>query len=89
MLGTDAGTQVLGDGGTEGQDGTIGSGQSVENSEDGGMACGSLSVSAQAAMRPVDIVWVIDSSPSMRDEIERVQSNLNTFAQRIGTSGLD
>ena len=56
---------------------------------DGGMTCGTLSVSAQSAIRPVDVVWVIDSSPSMRDEIERIQANLNDFASRIGHSGLD
>ena len=63
--------------------------QSLPNPMDGGMTCGTLSVSAQSAIRPVDVVWVIDSSPSMRDEIERIQANLNDFASRIGHSGLD
>jgi hypothetical protein len=92
VLFTDGGVPLVGDGGSQlqGDQGRMnGTDQSIANLEDGGMTCGNLSVSAQAATRPVDIVWVIDSSPSMRDEIERVQANLNDFAARIGNSGLD
>jgi hypothetical protein len=92
VLLTDGGVPLVGDGGRpvlDDQGMASGRDQTVADLEDGGMTCGNLSVSAQAATRPVDIVWVIDSSPSMRDEIERVQANLNSFAQRIGNSGLD
>ena len=52
-------------------------------------AC-ALNVSpAPGAARPTDIVWFIDASPSMRDEIETVTANLNAFAARIGGAGID
>ena len=54
-----------------------------------GMVCGTVSARALGAKRPVDIVWAIDSSPSMDDEIETIQANLNTFALNIGDSNLD
>ncbi len=56
---------------------------------DGGLVCGELSAAAVAAQRPVDIVWIIDGSPSMDDEITLIEENLNAFAQRIGEGGLD
>lgn len=37
----------------------------------------------------VDIIFVIDNSGSMGDEIEQITKNVNTFAQTIGQSGLD
>jgi hypothetical protein len=42
-----------------------------------------------AIVRPVDIIWAIDASPSMDDEITRIEAQLNDFATRIGGSGLD
>ena len=80
-IGTDAGA-TLTDASSSTNDGII------EMSADG-MVCGTLSVSAQAATRPVDIVGAIDSSPSMRDEINTIQASLNDFAARIGASSLD
>jgi len=53
------------------------------------MVCGELTESAIEALKPVDIIWVIDSSPSMGEEIEQVQRNLNDFTARITSSGLD
>jgi hypothetical protein len=61
----------------------------ANSTESDGMICGTLSVSAQEATRPVDIVWAIDSSPSMRNEIDAVTTNLNAFAARLGGSALD
>lgn len=57
----------------------------------GGQAgvCGRATAEAERARRPVDIVWVIDSSPSMDDEIAIIQARLNDFALAIGDSGLD
>ena len=54
-----------------------------------GMSCGTVTARALGANRPVDIVWAIDSSPSMGDEIETIERNLNEFAMRIGSSQLD
>ena len=51
--------------------------------------CGQWVEEAGRALLPVDLIWVIDSSPSMQEEIEQIQNNLNTFTQRITDSGLD
>ena len=53
------------------------------------MLCGEVTEQAIEATLPIDIVWVIDSSPSMGEEIAQVQANLNTFTARIGMAGLD
>ena len=53
------------------------------------MTCGQVTETAGRALQPVDIIWVIDSSPSMGEEIAQVQSNINAFTQRIALSGLD
>jgi hypothetical protein len=34
---------------------------------------------------PIDIVWVIDNSPSMREDIERVRSNFKNFTDSVRT----
>ena len=52
-------------------------------------ACVAISATASNVVLPVDIVWVIDSSPSMADSIEIIEANLNSFAADIGNSGLD
>lgn len=51
--------------------------------------CASVRVAAEATTAPVDIVWVIDSSGSMRGEASAVQSNMNAFASAISSSGVD
>ncbi|MFO0579173.1 MAG: hypothetical protein U1A78_34670 [Polyangia bacterium] len=54
------------------------------------LACRNVRADAALSKRPVDIIFVIDNSGSMTDEIVAVQNNLNTnFADIIGTSGLD
>ena len=53
------------------------------------MLCGEVTEQAIQATLPVDIVWVIDSSPSMGEEIAQVQRNLNDFTTRISMAGLD
>ena len=68
------------------------SGGEIEAGQMGGenfMVCGEVTEQAIQALRPVDIVWVIDSSPSMGEEIAQVQSNLNAFTDRISMAGLD
>jgi hypothetical protein len=51
--------------------------------------CATLSSRGEAAARPTDIVWFIDASPSMRQEIETVTANLNAFAAGILDAGVD
>lgn len=52
-------------------------------------ACASIDVAAQEGTAPVDIIWVVDSSGSMRGEAEIVQNNLNMFSAAIGATGID
>jgi len=70
-------------------DAETGADAALPQEEDGGSVCGSVTARAQGSRRPVDIIWVIDSSPSMRDEIDEVQMRLNDFTARIAASGLD
>ena len=37
----------------------------------------------------VDFLWVIDNSGSMEDELENVVNTVQTFAKRLGNSGID
>jgi len=74
--------------GTSGGGGTLGSsGGGTGDSGVGGQACAAESVSARRA--EVDIIVVIDTSGSMGEETAQVQANINTFASKIGASGLD
>ena len=53
-------------------------------------ACAHQTVQAELIPRPVDIIFVIDNSGSMTEEIQGVQDNINaSFAQIIEASGLD
>ncbi|HCF56482.1 MAG TPA: hypothetical protein DFS52_00595 [Myxococcales bacterium] len=53
-------------------------------------ACVATSAEATLVKKPVDIVFLIDNSASMDDEIEAVQQNINNhFARIIGESGID
>jgi len=77
-----------GNGGGEGSSGGFGSsGGNGEGEGDGGATC-AASV-AQTTKPKVDIIFVIDNSGSMGEEMAQVQANINTFAGKIGSSGLD
>lgn len=43
----------------------------------------------ETTRHPVDIVFVIDNSGSMSNEIKSVRENINAFASKIANSGLD
>ena len=51
--------------------------------------CAEVTEVAGNNYQPVDILFVIDNSPSMEDEINEVRENMNRFSQQIGASGLD
>jgi hypothetical protein len=51
--------------------------------------CESTAASASNVLLPLDIIWVIDGSPSMDNEIAIIEANMNAFAESIGSSGLD
>lgn len=59
------------------------------DAEEDGEACVEIAYVADEASRPADIIWVIDSSESMDDEITQVQANINEFASLIESSGVD
>lgn len=51
--------------------------------------CIAESVEARVELAPVDIIWMVDNSVSMRPAIEQVQAGLNDFATLIGGRSLD
>lgn len=53
-------------------------------------ACAEVRAEATLEKKPADIIFIIDNSGSMTDEILAVQNNINkNFADIIGKSGLD
>ncbi|MBI4705297.1 MAG: hypothetical protein HY744_29680 [Deltaproteobacteria bacterium] len=85
-----------GNGGTGGETtssgGDIGfdSGPGDDSGIDKDAACGSETVAATMAPKPVDIIFVIDNSGSMTPQILGVQNNINAkFADIIAKSGVD
>lgn len=52
-------------------------------------ACAVATERAVTERAPVDIIWMIDSSVSMRPAIEQVQAGLNDFAALVGSRDLD
>ncbi|WP_437637133.1 hypothetical protein [Sorangium sp. So ce854] len=53
-------------------------------------ACVATSLQADYEQRPADIIFIIDNSESMTEEIESVQRNINqNFASIIDRSGID
>ena len=46
-------------------------------------------VAAKTEKAKVDIIFVIDNSGSMTEEMTQIRTNVNTFASKIGTTGLD
>ncbi len=51
--------------------------------------CASVAEEAHPGMGPVDIIFAIDNSPSLEDEIEEVRVNMNAFSQQIVDAGID
>ncbi len=59
-------------------------------SSDAGLAeCAAVTMEAEPTLRPVDIIWVVDSSGSMSNEAARVQENMNRFASDVLGAGID
>ena len=51
--------------------------------------CAAVSETAQNEYQPLDIIFTIDNTPSMLDEINEVRANMNFFSEHIIASGLD
>ena len=85
-LGTDPNNSDSdGDGISDGDELTLGTDPTVADE-----ACAQDSAAAVSTSKPVDIIFIIDNSGSMGQEIEGVQNNINTnFAATIGASGID
>lgn len=73
--------------GTSGSSGFGTSGATGEGGTSGDMTC--AAAVAQTAKAKVDIIFVIDDSGSMTEEMVQIKQNVNSFAAKIGTVGLD
>lgn len=51
--------------------------------------CAEIEAQAANLHLPVDILWAIDSSGSMSDEIELIQERMNGFVEFMETTGID
>ncbi len=51
--------------------------------------CEAITAVAENTFAPVDIVWAIDTSGSMDEEIDNVETNIAAFVDFIEASGLD
>jgi hypothetical protein len=52
-------------------------------------ACAVVTAQAQAEYRPVDIMWVVDNSGSMKAPVDEVKKGLNAFAALVSGKSLD
>ncbi|MCA9611030.1 MAG: VWA domain-containing protein, partial [Myxococcales bacterium] len=51
--------------------------------------CTAETTMARTTFRPVDVIWVIDRSGSMRGEADAVQANINRFVMDIEAAMID
>ena len=86
QLGTDpANPDTDGDGILDGNEVVVGSDPAAADE-----ACGSDVYTATTQDKPVDVIFVIDNSSSMDDELDAVENNINeNFAEIIEASGID
>jgi hypothetical protein len=54
-----------------------------------GGGCAGVSQTATNQLRPVDIIWAVDTSDSMVNELQAVEDNMNVFAGSILNQGID
>lgn len=85
----------FGDGQASGSSGTSGGSSGFGTSTSGGASSGSTggencaATSAETAKAKVDIIFVIDNSGSMNEEMVQIKQNVNNFAGKILNVGLD
>lgn len=60
-----------------------------DGSGDGPVICATTTAPALPSVLPADIIWVVDNSMSMQEEVAAVSANLNRFATFIIASGID
>ncbi len=83
----DSGSNVNGDATVPRPDTGMSFGDAEVPDADASKECAAVQVTAGKV--PVDIIFVIDNSGSMSSEMAQVKANVNTFASKIGSSGLD
>ena len=92
--GTTGADDIATDSGVESYDASV-TGDSWDSgvTEDAGAVtdeCAAVTQQANISYRPVDIVFIVDNSSSMEEEIAAVQDRINAdFARIIGESGVD
>jgi len=85
-VGTDADADSDADGDADSDaDGDSDTGEDSDPFDD----CTSVSEGANNSLQPADIIFAIDNSPSLEDEIAAVRANMNEFSQAIIDSGID
>ena len=82
-----AGTTPGGSGGGSG--GNLGGAGGSGGGGGGGVTPSCAGTVAETQKSKVDIIFVIDDSGSMTEEMNQIKTNVNTFAQKIGGTGLD
>ncbi|AUX47031.1 uncharacterized protein SOCE26_085420 [Sorangium cellulosum] len=92
--GTGGGTSTGGGSGAEagtggGSTGFLDDGGTGDGAFDPDSACATALAEARTEQLPVDIVWMVDNSPSMEPAVAEVKQGLNDFAARIAASALD
>jgi hypothetical protein len=77
--------------GSSGSSGIIGSssGASGSSGTSGSSGSNCAGTTAETKKAPVDIIFTIDNSGSMDAELTQIKANVNSFAAKIGKSGLD
>ena len=83
--GSSGASGTSGGGGSSSFGGTSGTSGGASGTSGGSCAA----VAAKTEKAKVDIIFVIDDSGSMTEEMTQIRTNVNTFAAKIGTVGLD
>jgi hypothetical protein len=61
----------------------------LEDAGGKGAECGAVRQMAMNMLQPVDVIFSVDTSGTMRDEIGFVKENMNAFSKQIRDSGID
>jgi hypothetical protein len=83
---SDSDTDVDTDGDTDGDADGDSDGDSDGDTFD---ECVAVSEGAQNTYEPIDVIFTIDNTPSMTDEINEVRANMNAFSEQVGAAGLN
>lgn len=73
----------------EGEGAGEGEGNGHQETQDTFDECAAVSQTAGNVYQPADVIFAIDNSPSMGDEIEEVRANMYSFAKSVADKGLD